>query len=358
VEFHEVAGLFPMMAEDEFASLVEDVQENGLREPIWTHQGKIIDGRNRFLACQQARVSPRFREWDGSGSLVQFVVSLNLKRRHLSSSQKAMVAVEMLPMLEKEREERRKQFATNRPRSEVGNFEPVVPILAPLGKSRDEAAKAVGVSHGYVSDAKRIADKAPELVQPVLSGEIKMPEAKRIAELPPEERQEAIQKPHVAHNGGNNEWYTPQEYIDAARVVLRQIDLDPATSATANEVVRAARFYTAEDDGLSQEWSGRVWMNPPYAQPLIWQFCDKLAASVLAGSVTEAIVLVNNGTETAWFQRLAETSTAICFPKGRVKFWSPDKIATPLQGQAFFYMGPHPDTFTAEFSRFGLVVRV
>lgn len=161
-------------------------------------------------------------------------------------------------------------------------------------------------------------------------------------------------RPHVAYNAGNNEWYTPPEYIAAAVEVMGGIDLDPATSEAANTVVGAARIFTAQDDGLLHFWQGRVWMNPPYASELVGRFADKLALHASVGDVTEAIVLVNNATETAWFNTLVGVASAVVFPRARVRFWQPGgTFGAPLQGQAVIYIGPSPAKFLDAFRRFG-----
>ena len=170
---------------------------------------------------------------------------------------------------------------------------------------------------------------------------------------------EATATAHVAQNSGEHEWYTPRDYIEAARAVMGGIDCDPASSVSANAIVQATQFYTHDDNGLAQPWQGRVWMNPPYAHLLVDQFCERLAAHVSTGTVTEAVVLVNNATETRWFARLAAVASAICFPLGRVRFWSPGKdTAAPLQGQAVVYVGGNVTPFLREFGAFGLVVTV
>jgi hypothetical protein len=165
---------------------------------------------------------------------------------------------------------------------------------------------------------------------------------------------EIVDKPHVAFNSGENEWYTPLEYIEAARAVMGQIDLDPASSEIANRVVGAVQYFTKQDDGLLQEWRGRIFMNPPYAGALIKAFAAKFAEHAHAGDITEAVVLVNNATETEWFERFVGVASAIVFPRSRVRFLDVNgEPGAPLQGQAVIYLGSNPDTFLAAFARFG-----
>lgn len=163
-------------------------------------------------------------------------------------------------------------------------------------------------------------------------------------------------KAHVSNNSGENEWYTPECYIESARLVMGSIDLDPASSEIANQTVNANLFYTQEEDGLSKEWFGNIWMNPPYSQPLIFQFISKLVES---NQVNQAIVLVNNGTETKWGQLLMKHSSAVCFHQGRIRFI--DKYGNlgdaPLQGQMICYLGSEANNFVNEFNQYGTILR-
>ncbi len=188
--------------------------------------------------------------------------------------------------------------------------------------------------------------------------------AQDIAALP-EEKLEAVKSGlialsnvnknvHVSNNSGENEWYTPVQYITAAKKVMGVIDIDPASSELANKTVQAKKFYTARDNGLTKEWRGKLWMNPPYSSDLIGKFVAKYSEHI-GREVSEGIILVNNATETAWFQQLVSVSSAIVFPNSRIKFI--DKFGNPsgapLQGQAFIYSGGQVEFFLEVFRAFG-----
>lgn len=164
--------------------------------------------------------------------------------------------------------------------------------------------------------------------------------------------------PHVSHNSGNNEWYTPSIYVEAARMVMGSIDVDPASSQKANETVKATKYHTTNEDGRGQPWIGNVWMNPPYAQPLISEFCDLLVKKYREGEVKQACVLVNNATETMFYQGMLNTCEAVCFIKGRVKFVDEqgNESGAPLQGQTILYFGPHVTDFGMMFQPFGVIL--
>ena len=172
MEYHELANLFPMISPTEASELAADIAANGLREPIVTYEGKILDGRNRFEACKKSGVEPVFVEYTGDDPL-SFVVSLNLKRRHLSESQRGMVGARIA------------NLPAHRPDNSA-NLQTY---------SRAEAAQLLNVSERTVNTAKKVEQNAaPELIKAVDSGAVSVSAAADVAELPKEQQAEIVAK--------------------------------------------------------------------------------------------------------------------------------------------------------------------
>lgn len=153
---------------------------------------------------------------------------------------------------------------------------------------------------------------------------------------------------------GPVEWYTPEDIVDRAADVMDGIEIDPASCADANIIVQAEKFYTAETNGLAQEWIGSVWLNPPY--DLVSPWAEKLSEEIEAGRVTEACVLVNASTETKWFSKFAARASSVCFIAGRLSFWNPKRESKNApHGNALFYFGSNASKFYEEFAELGLV---
>lgn len=354
--FHDVANIFPLLDGEEFAALVADIRAYGLRQRIVLYNGAILDGRNRYRACLKAGIEPQFEVFNGANPLA-FVVSLNLARRHLSESQRAIVGAKIASLRDGQRSD-------------------LVQGL-PIGR----AAEMLNVGERSVSRAKSVLDEGvPELIDKVERGDVSVSAAAELARLPePEQRDIVVSGPKavveaardIRTNGveqfrspmpkftGDFEWYTPVEYIELAVEVMGAIDCDPASSADANKVVGAKVFYSQDDDGLKQEWHGRVWLNPPYATDLIRPFTSLLLEKYARGKIAEAIVLTNNVTETLAIQTLMRSCCAICFPEGRIKFYKTtdqERANGAGHGQALFYFGKNAPKFRHVFGRKGEIV--
>ena len=378
----ELQSLIPPLTDEEFSQLKENIKQDECRDPlvVWAgeepnnckdcHENKrgfdkeptddgtafvctdcgywhnyphiLLDGHNRYKICQELNYGYEIEEkhFKSHDDAKIWIIRNQFGRRNISTYDRARLALRMKEIVAAKAKENLK--------APTGGKKGLT--LQKSGKSKVETdkqvAKSAGVSHDTIHKVDTIEKKAtPKQKKELVLGETTINTVYR----------EIKGTAHVSNNSGNNEWYTPQKYIDSAKVIMGEIDLDPASSKIANDRIKAKKYYSARDNGLSKKWTGKVWMNPPYSQPHIVDFCTKLLDELKTGHCKEAIVLVNNATDTKWFQSMAVKSIAICFIKGRVSFWSPDKIAQPLQGQAILYFGGNGKRFREEFSKYGFI---
>lgn len=144
------------------------------------------------------------------------------------------------------------------------------------------------------------------------------------------------------------EWYTPPEVIERTVRLLGSIDLDPCSEGADPPNVPAAQHFTEADDGLSREWCGRVYMNPPYGR-VIGEWVQKLVDEYRAGRVHEGIALVPARTDTRWFRLLGDST--LCFVRGRLRFSS--HMGSAPFPSTVAYLGRRPGAFAKAFSDLG-----
>jgi len=170
MDIHPLAALIPKMTQDEYDALRDDIAANGLYEPIRIYEGQILDGRHRYYACRELDIEPHYAPFEGSDPIA-YVASANLHRRHLTSSQRAVIALAFEAEYAKAARER--QLAA------IGQSNDRCGICATTGKAREQAAQVTGTSPRYVQDAKKLATAAPDLLEQVKEGELSIPEAKK-----------------------------------------------------------------------------------------------------------------------------------------------------------------------------------
>ena len=174
-EYHELANLFPLMDESQYSDLVADIKENGLIESIILHEGKILDGRNRYNACNDAGVEPNFVEYEGEDAL-SYVISLNLNRRHLNESQRAMIGAKLANM-------------------KSGTRTDLTSDQLVLGLSNKDASEKLNVGLGSIKRAKQVQKEGIEdLQKSVEAGKVSVSAASDIATLDKAEQEVVVAK--------------------------------------------------------------------------------------------------------------------------------------------------------------------
>ena len=370
----EFKNLIPPLSSEERQGLESSLLKEGCRDALVLWGDILIDGHNRYEICTKHNIPYKTvqREFGSREAVIEWIILNQFGRRNLPAHERARLALRLKPVIaEKAKEQQLSSLKQGNavPQNSAKRETPI--------ETRQELAKIAGVSHDTIAKVEHIEEEAPEpVVTASRQGQISVNAAYQVTKLEQEEQeeiahriehieeepeetatpkaivQEVVNRPHVSYNSGNNEWYTPADIIEAARAVMGSIDIDPASNDIAQKVVKAETYYTAETNGLDKTWEGNVWLNPPYASELIGKFVDKLIKE--QEHYEQAIILVNNATETEWFRKIISIASAVCFPKGRVKFYLPDgKTGAPLQGQAILYIGASPKKFTDMFLKVG-----
>lgn len=178
-EVHPAAAIFPLIKEQEFGDLITDIAANGLLEPIVLHNGLVVDGRNRLRACERLNIEPTFVQFDGTDAEIYgFIISKNVRRRHMDKTEAAFLAVQLLKM-----------------QAEAQG-------AARTKKQLVETSQAVKLAPRTTFYAESVVEKGSEaLLAAVRKRDIKMHDAAKIAKLSKSEQdklleagQEAIKK--------------------------------------------------------------------------------------------------------------------------------------------------------------------
>ncbi len=357
--------LMPLSKEN-LTGLESDIIKNGCLAPliVWEEQDTLLDGHNRLEICTRHGITYEVKavSFEGFQGAYNWIIDNQLSRRNVSLQEASYLRGKRYNAEKK---------APYRPENKGITVTPL--------KTSEKIAKDLHISEPTIYRDAKYAEAIDKLEtdNPGIKAELLNKDTKvtkkdvvKIAKMKPDKAKNVVdkivkgdvksvtehekKKPHITKGTGDNEWYTPKKYIESARKVLGEIDIDPASTSQANETVKAKKFYSIETDGLKHSWHGKVWLNPPYEVKLVDKFCQKLRSEWNQENLSEAIVLVNNATETKWFNTLIDCASAVVFPITRIRFITSDgEKGSPLQGQAFIYIGMREKTFMAEFRQYG-----
>jgi ParB-like chromosome segregation protein Spo0J len=281
MRFHAVANIYPLLQGVEFESLCNSIKANGLRHPIITLDGQILDGRSRYRACRAVSVEPTFQEYTGSTELLDllaFVRDENEERRHLSKGQLAAVAVSARELVDR-------LTADAKERMNAGKADPEEKI--PQGRSpqvRDQLAEMFGTNPRYVQDAKKLKEKDPRVFEQVLAGNLTLQKAREVAGLKPfnykRDSKHAVEQ-DIYTPQGMDACQTPAYALDPLLPYLAKFSdiWEPAAgdglivkalsgngwNVIGSDLLQAENFFEYQPE----RWDCLV-TNPPYSIKLKW----------------------------------------------------------------------------------------
>ncbi len=276
--YHPACLLFPSPSQAELQELADDIKASGLQNPVVQYRGQILDGKSRIAACEIAGVEPTFQEWNGKGSPTEWVIRENLIRRHLTSSQKAVIAHDLLPILEQEAKER--QRLSRGRGKKVGKPSPP---LSSNGKASEIAARLTKTNENYVKAVKAMESTAPDLIEEVRSGKITVPEARELARSSSSIRREVLD---VLNNGGAKRKVS--RLIREADIAARKASA--RRYANANGVSNDQNILHGDMKLLRQrldDASVKLFLtDPPYAEvDLYGRLAEMAAAKLVPGGL-------------------------------------------------------------------------
>jgi hypothetical protein len=242
---HPAAELLPLMDGPAFDALVADIALNGLMSPLVLCDGLLLDGRNRCGACERLGLEPRFVEWDGTGGSPEaFIVTVNLRRRHLTHAQLACVGAELMPHLQRDALERQRVHGGTAPGRGANTSDT---SFRGVGRARDLAGKAVGVSGVYVDHAKALRDSAPEVFDLVKMGLLAMDPARRLASGIPEQRAGVVERLRAAQSSSERaEILRSSGHSVRRRTGLRDVGLHSLPARAGASWTETTSVHSAE----------------------------------------------------------------------------------------------------------------
>lgn len=195
MQVHAIAKVVPPLSEEDQLALMESIEAKGPLVPVYTRQGQIIANQHIAEACAELGVLPVVHQWQGDGSLAEFVANLIVQHRHLNQVERLQVAYKLLPFLEEEARERQREagrrhgrgqakLRANRPQAIGRNHQ----------RASDNAAKLLKVSGRQLRRFARVQEQAPQLLPLISAGKVSVSAAEAVARLAGEERASVIEE--------------------------------------------------------------------------------------------------------------------------------------------------------------------